>query len=693
MMDSKKPETGRGKASLSGELSDFLIEFSAALQKHAMYPPGHPVLLPAAEAVFSRLSLLLSSHGSLSIGIAREQLIIEGVATDSSHALLRSLADRLHHHELGAITFAEGVSRPEIADILNLISEEPERTGRPLGREPDEVLKGRAHVRLSPVRYDSLKLRGGSGTGGRERGGSAESRAHLWVGLAQAALAARMDAAAEAGAYDPAEVARAIDEQSGEQGYDQIIIGYMVQIADDLKDADPLEENSLRERFSELLGRLQPETLQRLLRMGGDVRQRQEFLDNAARGVAVDAVLELVTAAAEDRQSDISRWMMQLLGKMARHARAEGHSVRYRADESLRDQVRLLLSGWKLENPNPSEYEQTLGRISAGAPVTRMSGILARAPEAERIFRMSLESGATGEALRCAVDDLLDAGRVSLVVSSLEEAATEADEENRAIAHTWERLAEPAVIRRIVAMDDPDPEALDAVLERAGVAAADALLDRLAASASLSLRRRTFDRIVALGPMVVPLAVQRIEQPESVPWYVLRNVLALLNAFEGLPADFSPVPMRAHENPQVRFEAVKLCLRDPEERDPTILIALRDPEDRIVALGVAATETGAPPAAESRLREIALDADCEPEIRVPAIRSLACFDTQTARATLLELASPKRRLLGSAPLEPTPSSCAALRALRSSWSDHPEAIELIARAQRSDSPALREAVS
>ena len=108
-MNAKMAEPKRTKASLSGELSDFLIEFSAALQKHAMYPAGHPVLGPSAESVFSRLSVLLASHGSLSIGVAREQLIIEGVATDSSHALLRSLADRLHHHELGAISFAEGV--------------------------------------------------------------------------------------------------------------------------------------------------------------------------------------------------------------------------------------------------------------------------------------------------------------------------------------------------------------------------------------------------------------------------------------------------------------------------------------------------------------------------------------------------------------------------------------------------------
>jgi len=685
-MNSNTTEPRRTKASLSGELSDFLIEFSAALQKHSMYPPGHPVLGPSAESVISRLSVLLASHGSLSIGVAREQLIIEGVATDSTHALLRSLADRLHHHELGAISFAEGVAPTEIAEVLELISTEPERTGRPLGREPEEVLKGRAHVRLHPVRYDSLKLRNNSG-----RSASGDSGVHLWIGLAQAALAARQEAESEESSYDPAEVARAIDENSGESAYDQVIIGYMVQIAGDLKDANPLEENDLRERFSSLLGKLKPETLQRLLRMGGDVRQRQEFLDNAAQGVGVDAVLELVKAAAEDRQSDISRWMMQLLSKMARHARAEGETSRYRADESLRDQVRELLSGWKLENPNPTEYEQALGRMASGAPVTQMRGISARKPEAERIYRMSLEASVAGETLQTAVDDLLDAGEVSLLVRSLNEAPPGPTGANEAVAHTWDRLAEPAVIRRIVAQETPDAESLDAVLVRAGVDAADALLDRLASSESLALRRQTFDRIVGLGPGVIPMAVQRIEQPEAVPWYVLRNVLALLSVFEGLPDGFTPVPMREHENPQVRYEALKLSLRVPDERDASVAIALADPVGRIVALGVAAAENGAPPSTEPRLLAFALDSNGESGLRLPAIRALGRFRTDSARNALLELAAPRRRFMRSTPPEATPEICAALRALKSAWSDDPEVQALLSLAIAAGDEALREA--
>ncbi len=685
-MSTQTLEPRRTKASLSGELSDFLIELSAAFQKYAMYPAGHPALGPAANAVFTRLSALLASHGAVSIGVARDQLIIEGVATDASHPLLRALADRLHRHELGAISFAEGVAPTEIAEVLALLSTDPERSGRPIGREPEEVLKGRPRVRLHPVRYESLKLRERSGAGGRR-----DASVHLWVGLAQAALAAKQEADRNRTEYDPADVARAIDERSDEQAYDQVVIGYMVQIVRDLKSADPLEQNELRERFSSLISKLQPETLRRLLRMGGDLRQRRAFLDDASQGVAADAVLELVKAAAAEEQSDISRWMMRLLSKMARHAGTEGDTARYRADEALRDQVRQLLSGWQLENPNPTEYEQALSRMASGAPVARMSAGSAREPEAERIFRMGLETAEATEPMHRALDALVDRGDVGAILAELDVAPPGPDGINPAVVHCWERLAEPAVVRRLVAAEDPDFEALDRILTRAGIEATDALLDRLASSESLSLRRKTFDRLVALGPGILPAAVQRIEQPESLPWYVLRNVLALLTAFEGLPGGFSASQLRAHPNPQVRYEALKLCLRDPELRDGTILSALSDDSGRIVALGVAAGEEGAPVQAEARLAEFALDPAEDAEIRLPAIRALGEIGTDTARETLLTLCAPRRRLVRFELPDATAEACAALRAAARGWPDDPRVAEIVALARSSADPDWREA--
>src|SRR6202051_154760 len=77
-------------ATLSRELADFLVELSITLNKHAIYPESHPLLHGAVDGVANRLgTLFVGDRESLSIGVARRQLIIEGVATDPLNAVLK----------------------------------------------------------------------------------------------------------------------------------------------------------------------------------------------------------------------------------------------------------------------------------------------------------------------------------------------------------------------------------------------------------------------------------------------------------------------------------------------------------------------------------------------------------------------------------------------------------------------------
>jgi hypothetical protein len=70
------------RATLSRDLSDFLVELSIALHRHSMYPTGHPALIPAIESVIRRADKLLEDRPQIAFGVARRQLIIDGVTTD-----------------------------------------------------------------------------------------------------------------------------------------------------------------------------------------------------------------------------------------------------------------------------------------------------------------------------------------------------------------------------------------------------------------------------------------------------------------------------------------------------------------------------------------------------------------------------------------------------------------------------------
>ena len=66
---------------------------------------------------------------------------------------------------------------------------------------------------------------------------------------------------------EPDEVARAINSRTASQGaFEQVVVGYLLQIAEELKTSSTEEATVLRTRVSKLVRGLSPEAVRRLLR-------------------------------------------------------------------------------------------------------------------------------------------------------------------------------------------------------------------------------------------------------------------------------------------------------------------------------------------------------------------------------------------------------------------------------------------
>ncbi|MDQ3949847.1 MAG: hypothetical protein M3282_05840, partial [Gemmatimonadota bacterium] len=401
---------GGTPAVLSRELADFLVEFSIALQKHAIYPAGHPLLTGAVENVARRLDSMLVERMSLAIGVARRQLVIEGVATDPNHPLLQELAGKLHRHHLGAVKFTRGVDRAELADSLATLGAEGVRGGQPLGMTAAEVSARWNHVRIFPLTYDRLELldQQPDEVPKDESQMRASRAAELWVGLARAALMA--DSAGDDAALEPTAVAKAIDEHAREQAYDQVIVGYLLQIAQEIKATQGKEAAALQRRVSKMVSALNPETLKRLLDMGGDLHQRRRFVLDAAQGMTVEAVVDLVKAAADAEGRTVSNSFIRMLSKLALHARVDDEGGRrVLAEGALRDQVVRLLGQWSDTDPNPTTYRMALEHLSRTAPA-EASIAIPNFCEPERLVKMAIEVGVSGPKVDHAVDKLASQG-------------------------------------------------------------------------------------------------------------------------------------------------------------------------------------------------------------------------------------------------------------------------------------------
>jgi len=673
------------RATLSRDLADFLIELSIALHKHAMYPEGHPSLAPAAAGLTRRAALLLEDRATVSLGVARNQLVIEGVATDPKHPVLRELAGRLHRHHLGAITFRRGVEQEEVADALRTLAIEAERTGQPLGLGDRDRLAAWPHVQLHALTYERLELTDQAGPVGE---GDARA-AQLWVGLARAALATAPDDTRPT-PTEPAVIAQAIDQHSKAEatGYDQVIVGYLLQIAAELKTAGSAEAAALRRRTSRLIRTLKPETLQRLVGMGGDFAQRRQFVSDAADGMAVDAVLDILKAAAESSQEAISHSLVRLLSKLAVHAEAGAAPVRPQADAALREQVQQLLAGWTLPDPNPGAYGAALQRMARAAPAgTPRSDH--HVTEPDRLVAMALEIGTMGPRLHAAVDRVVAEGRLAQLLDALEAGVAD----TAAAATVRARIATAAAVQQIVARESIDFKLLERLVPLVGAAAAPPLLDALAAAESRGARRGLLAQLAKMGAEIAPLVIARLDDSR---WYVTRNLLALLEELGPPPPGFSAAPYMQHADARVRWQAVKLQLKLPGGRDEALVAGLRDQDPRTLrlALSLAVALQASPDAAVPLLVNRATDRTLAGDQRALAVRCLGYTKAPAALETLLQLTAGGRTLFGRERLAgKSPELLVALAALATGWRDDPRARARLGIAASSTDGEIRHAAA
>jgi hypothetical protein len=683
------------RAALSRELSEFLIELSIALHKHAMYPEGHPSLGPAATGVVRRGEALLQDRPTLSLGVARNQLVIEGVATDARHPVLAELAGRLHRHHLGAVTFSRGFELAEVQSMLRTLAVEADRTGQPLGLGDSAKLSAWNHVRLHPMSYERLELldqapatpAAGAGGGSGDEEGQRDARvrgAQLWIGLARAALAGQIGED-EAPPTKPAVIAKAIDDHPRGEAYDQVIVGYLLQIAEELKSAGGQEAVELRRRTSRLISGLRPDTLRRLIDMGGDAAQRRKFVLDASHGMAVEAVLEVVRAAADASQRTVSGSLMRMLSKLAAHAEQGTPQARGVADHALRDQVRSLLTGWDLGDPNPEEYGAALQRMAQEGPQFAGSSERMHAPEPERIVQMSLEVDAVGPNVYRACAALVDLGRLAELLGLLEEAPPETN----AAQELWSRAVSEDTLRWLLANEPVDFATLDRLLPRLGERAAEPLLDALAEAEVRATRRAVLDRLTELGPVLGPSISARLADER---WYVKRNLLSLLDELPELPAGFSALQWLAHADHRVRIEAFKIGLKSRHERDRVVLHGLADSDGRLMRLALRNALQSVPVGAVPRVIALVNNREVPEDVRIQAIRVLGVARSPQALEALLALTDGGRTLFGRRRLLPkAPELLAALTALATGWGREPRATAILARAALSGDPEIRAA--
>jgi hypothetical protein len=685
----------KAAVAISRELADFLLELSITLNKHAIYPSKHPLLDLAIYGVANRLALLFDERReSLSIGVARRQLIIEGVATDPYNPVLKELAQRLHKHHVGALKFVRGIGREELAEALAALALDPVRTEKPIGHDLERIGNLWEHVRFFPLTYDRLQLIEDDGSGeaaGPDQMGAGRAT-QLWIGLARAALVSDMSGASgppvdadDNTALEPATVARAIDEHQREEAYDQVIVGYLLQIGEELRTADGPEAVGLQRRVSRLVGSLKESTLGKLLEMGGDKTQRRKFLLDASQGITVEAVIDLVKAASAAEGQTVSHSMLRMLSKLAHHPSSGG--TRQKTDPTIRDVMRRLVDDWSLDDPNPEAYRKVLENMSSSRhDGDAKTSAVPTECEPERMVQIAIEVGAMGPQVRAAMSALCKSGRASLLLD-LVERAPDAD----AGAPVWEFLLGERILDTLLGQQRVDLPLVGRFARRIGIPAAQSLVRATSAYEDVKIRVQFYDLLESLGNDVGPVVSEAI--PETSP-VVQRELIALIGRLGAMPANFSPREYLVSQEALVRREAVRLLLRDAPARDEAVMAALGDADDRVVFVGLTAAQDKCPPGAVDLIKNRVERGELDSQLRTMGIRLVAQQGAPDVLGWLLGFVVSETRWSRRPKLRPsTPEMLAALSMIASVWGDDPATVVSIRLAEQSKDAEVRAKVA
>jgi hypothetical protein len=658
-------------------------------QRRAMYPGGHPTLEAAEQRLLTRLRAVLQDDAILSIGVARNQLVVDGATTDAKHPLIRSFAERLHGHRIAAFKVHASVTAAELADFLMRVAREPvERAVAPLAGQ-GEPQPAWAHIQVYRQSYDRLELADSDHTDIAPVG-------TLWIQLARVALTS--GDGDDVGADDahenstPQEIAHAINARldaarNTDAAFEDGVAGYLAQLVSQVTNGDAPDIGILRTRVSQLVMSLTPDAIDRLLRMGGNLSKRRSFLMDATSAMAVDAVLTLALAAARVSQQVISQPMLRLLVKLAGHAQRGAPVIRASADAAVRDHVRELINGWTLPDPSTGGYGRILDQLALPTDMRRIEHGVTQLCEPERIVELCFELRNAGPALWDGVEVLVARGNIHVVFDLLDQLPAD----DPVVALTRTRLATPEYFRALLDSPAVSVAQIEALARRVGPPATEALLDALAAADSRAARRRLLDVLAKLGNDVGAVVASRLP---GAPWYVQRNLLVIMGGLTTWPAGFTPAAYVGHADARVRREALRVLLKRPDTRTVGIIAAVGDVEPELVRLGLDAALRQCPPTAVNRIVQ-RLDAEnLPPELHVPALQAIAPSGAPAALACLLNVASVRTRWLKRLRVAPRSAPVlAALAGLATYWSTNDRAAAVLARAAASPDRVIRNAAA
>jgi len=593
----------------------FIYAFNISRRHTLCYPDDHPLVRKSARAVVDLLARLLEFRSSLTLGIARDSLLVHGAVLDEKNPVFRKLASELFEQGIAAITFETGLTSDELLRFQHLAISRPEELAERGGLAAVCQQEELAHIRLSGIDYSAFSVSEEAEIGAVDAELEEQRAESLWDrfvgGLVEGTLDPQGTRIASR-AVDPKLVAEYLNRSRKGTPAEEALASYEETITSFLRELDREgRSQSYRTESMEKLGNfvssLSPELRRQFLASTfNTLGTREEIAEEVISHLSSDALFQALEDINQKRLT-IPPTIMNLLGKLSQHAEQPATEAGEQVLSSA-ELGRHLRSLFREDDPDryiPGTYQHLLHSIVSLEEIPPL-----KTRESESI-REQL-AGDQIETKVCAI--LLDLLRQE----STDESRNRLLEELLELISYFIELGQFDVLldlhRRLTrAARDGLPEEvarilgerqlLDQILEVLGVwekerfgdieelirqigrPFIEPLLDRLAVEKRRALRRFLLDRLLEMGDAIREPVLARLRDSR---WFVVRNMLVILQRLADPVTLYAIRALRRHPHPKVRLEVYKALRRFGDAEADLILAAELtgdDPRRRRWAMG------------------------------------------------------------------------------------------------------------
>jgi len=238
-------------------LSEAVIELNISRRSVGLYPPEHPILKSSIEKAFELFQRLFELRSSITLGIAKDSLVIDEYTLDRKNPVYREFALSLHAKGIAAVTFDAGLDKTDLVSLHELITMREGPVGNALLGLSEK--RGLRHITLSPIDLSVFRFMEG-------QTGAGFAGSKIWEDYIYGLLEGKLSSA---DAEDlviympPEEVASCINmqmpEDAPEETYDRVISSYL------RRKSERVFSSEVFKKFLSFVENLRPELKSRFL--------------------------------------------------------------------------------------------------------------------------------------------------------------------------------------------------------------------------------------------------------------------------------------------------------------------------------------------------------------------------------------------------------------------------------------------